>query len=111
MYNVITHFFFKYITADMQNKPIFFTIFLLDSKEIGFIFYCYDDILYNDILQAKGVNNMEKKYTYHPMHMHIHTCFQPGMSMAAQMYNAKSLNMHYIWLTDHDTRTGFKKNL
>ncbi len=53
---------------------------------------------------------MKKEYTYHSMHMHIHTCFQPGMSMAAQMYNAKTLNMHYIWLTDHDTRTGFKQN-
>lgn len=30
--------------------------------------------------------------------------------MEAQIYNAKALGMHYIWLTDHDTRTGFKKN-
>ncbi len=46
------------------------------------------------------------KYTYHSMHMHLHTCFQPGMSMAAHMYNANKLGMKYIWFTDHDTATG-----
>lgn len=51
---------------------------------------------------------MENQIAYYPMHMHIHTCFQPGSSMAAHMYNAKKLGMRYIWFTDHDTRTGIK---
>ena len=51
-----------------------------------------------------------KQYAYHPMHMHIHTCFQPGASMAAHMHNARALGMRYIWFTDYDTRTGVKKN-
>ena len=48
------------------------------------------------------------EYIYHPMHMHIHTCFQPGSSMANHMHNAKQLGMKYIWFTDHDLRTGRK---
>ena len=48
-------------------------------------------------------------YQYHPMHMHIHSCFQPGASMAVQMHNAAALGMRYIWFTDHDTRTGVKQ--
>ncbi len=43
---------------------------------------------------------MRENYTYHPMHMHLHTCFQPGMSMAAHMYNTHKLGMKYIWFTD-----------
>ena len=43
---------------------------------------------------------------YYPMHMHLHTCLQPGMSMAAHMHNANKLGMRYIWFTDHDTATG-----
>ncbi len=43
---------------------------------------------------------------YHPMHMHIHTCYQPGGSMEAHIHNAASLGMHYIRFTDHDTRIG-----
>ena len=53
---------------------------------------------------------MNSNYTYHPMHMHLHTCFQPGMSMAAHMHNANKLGMKYIWFTDHDTATGIGKN-
>ncbi len=49
---------------------------------------------------------MNINYTYYPMHMHLHTCFQPGMSMAAHMHNAQKLGMKYIWFTDHDTATG-----
>ena len=45
-------------------------------------------------------------YIYHPMHMHIHTCYQPGGSMEAHIYNAASLGMNYIRFTDHDTRIG-----
>lgn len=52
---------------------------------------------------------MNKIFTYYPMHMHLHTCFQPGMSMAAHMYNANKLGMKYIWFTDHDTATGIGK--
>ncbi len=52
---------------------------------------------------------MKRNYTYHPMHMHLHTCFQPGMSMAAHMHNANKLGMKYIWFTDHDTATGIGK--
>lgn len=52
---------------------------------------------------------MHKSYNYYPMHMHLHTCFQPGMSMAAHMYNANKLGMKYIWFTDHDTATGIGK--
>lgn len=48
-------------------------------------------------------------YTYHPMQMHLHTCHQPGASMASHMYNARDLGMHYIRFTDHDVRTGPKK--
>ena len=50
------------------------------------------------------------KFHYHPMHMHIHSCFQPGASMAMHMANAKKLGMEYIWFTDHDSRMGAKKN-
>ncbi len=50
------------------------------------------------------------KYTYHPMQMHLHTCHQPGGSMEGHIYNAASLGMKYIRFTDHDTRTGPKKN-
>lgn len=49
------------------------------------------------------------QFTYYPMHMHIHTCFQPGSSMANHFYNANKLGMKYIWFTDHDVRTGIKK--
>ncbi len=52
---------------------------------------------------------MRETYNYYPMHMHIHTCFQPGSSMASHFYNANKLGMHYIWFTDHDVRTGRKK--
>lgn len=44
-----------------------------------------------------------KKYTYHPMHMHIHTCFQSGACMESQLYNAHQLGMEYIRFTDHDS--------
>ncbi|MBQ8551613.1 MAG: hypothetical protein IJ428_02230 [Clostridia bacterium] len=44
-----------------------------------------------------------KKYTYHPMHMHIHTCFQSGACMESQLYNAHKLGMKYIRFTDHDS--------
>ncbi|MBQ8583589.1 MAG: hypothetical protein IJ488_03150 [Clostridia bacterium] len=47
---------------------------------------------------------------YEPMHMHLHTCHQPGGSMEGHIYNAKNLRMRYIRFTDHDTRTGRKKN-
>ena len=43
---------------------------------------------------------------YEPMHMHLHTCHQPGGSMEGHIYNASLLGMRYIWFTDHDTRTG-----
>lgn len=48
-------------------------------------------------------------YTYHSMQMHLHTCHQPGASMAGHMYNAHRLGMHYIRFTDHDVRTGPKE--
>ena len=47
---------------------------------------------------------------YEPMPMHIHTCHQPGGSMEGHIYNASRLGMRYIRFTDHDTRTGEKKN-
>ena len=52
----------------------------------------------------------EKRYTYHPMHMHLHAACDYGASMAMHMYNAQKLGMRYLWFTDHDTRTGRKKN-
>lgn len=48
-------------------------------------------------------------YTYHPMHMHLHASCDHGASMAMHMFNAKKLGMRYLWFTDHDTRTGVKK--
>ena len=47
---------------------------------------------------------------YEPMHMHLHTCHQPGGSMEGHIYNASLLGMRYIRFTDHDTRTGRKPN-
>ena len=47
---------------------------------------------------------------YEPMHMHLHTCHQPGGSMEGHIYNASKLGMRYIRFTDHDTRTGRKQN-
>lgn len=47
---------------------------------------------------------------YEPMHMHIHTCHQPGGSMEGHIYNASLLGMKYIRFTDHDTRTGRKQD-
>ncbi len=47
---------------------------------------------------------------YEPMHMHLHTCHQPGGSMEGHIYNAALLGMRYIRFTDHDTRTGKNKN-
>jgi hypothetical protein len=47
---------------------------------------------------------------YEPMHMHLHTCHQPGGSMEGHIYNASLLGMRYIRFTDHDTRTGRKSN-
>lgn len=44
-----------------------------------------------------------KNYTYYPMHMHLHSCFQSGASMESHMYNAKCLGMKYIRFTDHDS--------
>lgn len=52
---------------------------------------------------------MHNRYVYHPMHMHIHTCFQPGSSMASHLYNANKLGMQYIWFTDHDVRMGTRQ--
>lgn len=49
------------------------------------------------------------KYTYHPMHMHLHCGHQVGASMESHMYNAQQLGMHYIRFTPHDTRTGPQK--
>lgn len=49
------------------------------------------------------------QYTYYPMHMHLHAACDHGASMAMHMYNANKLGMRYIWFTDHDTRTGVKK--
>jgi len=51
-----------------------------------------------------------KRYTYHPMHMHLHCCFQAGASMASHMHNANVLGMQYIRFTDHDTRMCRRKN-
>jgi len=53
---------------------------------------------------------MMKKYKYHPMHMHIHSCHQQGGSMESHIYNAASLGMKYIRFTDHDTRTGISEH-
>ena len=50
------------------------------------------------------------QFTYYPMHMHLHASCDYGASMAMHMYNAQKLGMRYIWFTDHDTRTGRKKN-
>ena len=47
---------------------------------------------------------------YEPMHMHLHTCHQPGGSMEGHIYNASRLGMRYIRFTDHDTRCGRGKN-
>jgi len=47
---------------------------------------------------------------YYPMHMHMHTCHQPGASMEGHIYNASLLGMKYIRFTDHDNRVGLKKN-
>ena len=44
-----------------------------------------------------------KKYTYHCMHLHLHTCFQAGACMESQMYNAHKLGMRYLFFTDHDS--------
>ena len=49
-----------------------------------------------------------KRYTYHPMHMHLHAACDHGASMAMHMFNARQLGMRYLWFTDHDTRTGVK---
>ena len=51
-----------------------------------------------------------KQFTYYPMHMHLHAACDYGASMAMHMYNARKLGMHYLWFTDHDTRTGRKQN-
>lgn len=51
----------------------------------------------------------EKRYIYHPMHMHLHAACDHGASMAMHMHNAQQLGMRYIWFTDHDTRTGEKQ--
>lgn len=53
---------------------------------------------------------MDRSYTYHPMHMHLHAACDHGASMAMHMHNAQMLGMRYIWFTDHDTRTGVKKH-
>lgn len=53
---------------------------------------------------------MATGFTYHPMHMHLHAACDHGASMALHMHNAHALGMHYIWFTDHDTRTGTKKD-
>lgn len=42
--------------------------------------------------------------------MHMHSSYEPGASMAMQMYNANLLGMKYIWFTEHDNRMGAKKN-
>ena len=52
---------------------------------------------------------MTAKHLYHAMPMHLHSCHQPGSSMAAHMYNAASLGMRYIRFTDHDIRLGPKR--
>ena len=47
---------------------------------------------------------------YYPMHMHLHSCHQPGASMESHIYNAKTLGMRYIRFTDHDTRVCKKED-
>ena len=51
----------------------------------------------------------KENYAYHPMHMHLHAACDHGASMAMHMHNAQKLGIHYLWFTDHDTRTGTKK--
>lgn len=42
------------------------------------------------------------KKTYYPQHMHIHSIYEPGASMAGHMYFASLQGMKYIWFTEHD---------
>ena len=50
------------------------------------------------------------EYRYHPMQMHLHTCYQAGGSMEGHIANAASLGMRYIRFTDHDNRMGPKEH-
>ena len=49
---------------------------------------------------------MIKNYDYYPQHMHIHTSYEAGASMDAQVSRAKSVGLRHIWLTDHDCLRG-----
>ncbi len=49
---------------------------------------------------------MTKNYDYYPQHMHIHTSYEAGASMAAQVSRAKGVGLGHIWLTDHDCLRG-----
>lgn len=46
------------------------------------------------------------KYTYHPMHMHLHAGNEPHSSFEGHIANAASLGMKYIRITGHDIRMG-----
>ena len=48
---------------------------------------------------------------YYPMHMHLHSIYEPGASMESHMYNAHLFGMEYIRFTDHDTRCGSKNKI
>lgn len=42
------------------------------------------------------------KKKYYPQHMHIHSIYEPGASMAGHMYFASLIGMKHIWFTEHD---------
>lgn len=50
----------------------------------------------------------EKKYSFYPQHMHIHSIYEPFASMEGHIRHARDLGMKYIWFTDHDIRMGRK---
>lgn len=49
---------------------------------------------------------MKSNYDYYAQHMHIHTSYEQGASMAAQAYRATNVGLKYTWLTDHDCLRG-----
>ncbi len=54
------------------------------------------------------MNIKEKKHSFYPQHMHIHSIYEPFASMEGHIRHARDLGMKHIWFTDHDIRMGRK---
>ena len=47
---------------------------------------------------------------YWPVHLHMHSVWERQASMEGHFYNAQKLGIEHMYITDHDSRMGPKKD-